>query len=64
MDGQDLAGRQQLEQFCANDFDARISPMGSAQTVRDLIRRSPEFRNAKQALDAGLITERVVRDFT
>jgi hypothetical protein len=64
MDGQELAGRQQLDRFCSDDFDARIFPLGPAQTVRDLIRRTPEFRAAKQALDAGLITERVVRDFT
>ena len=64
MDGQELAGRKQLNRFCSDEFDQRIIPMGSAEMVRALIRGTPEFKEAKNALDAGLITERAVRNFT
>jgi hypothetical protein len=64
MDRQELAGRQQLDRFLTDEFDAQIAPMGSPEAIRILIRKTDEFRAAKRAMDAGLITERAVRDFT
>lgn len=63
MDRQELTARDHLRQFLSPDFDAQIVPMGSAESVRELIRSTAEYRSAKRALDSGAITERVLREF-
>ena len=63
MDGQALDGRSALESLASEEFDFKIAPMNSAAYVRTSIRRTPEYQAAKRALDAGLLTESLVRNF-
>jgi hypothetical protein len=63
MDRPALNARLALGDLASDAFDQKIAPMSSAAYTRTLIRQTSEFAEAKRALDAGLITESMIRSF-